>query len=297
MSASHERDPFPGNIRQLMGIYRIYPVNSLLPEGEIIQKLCELKPDVIYSYPSILIHIGKALTPESKSKIDPKMIISGGECLTAFRKSQIEKSFGKRVCAIYGAQEFHRLAWECPDGGHYHVCDDNVILEVLRQGKPAAVGERGEVVVTGLHSYGMPFIRYRLGDIATRGPDTCSCGLPFSTLQDIQGRMHDYFILPDGRAMHPDRIVVPIMEHESAWFDRYQLVQERTELITLRVKPLQTPSREQLSNVKTLAENRLPENMKFRVEIVDNISTDPGGKFRFCRSMIDSGEEIVPQDT
>ncbi len=38
------------------------------------------------------------------------------------------------------------------------------------------------VVVTALHSFAMPFIRYRLGDLVTRGVDACPCGQSFAVI-------------------------------------------------------------------------------------------------------------------
>jgi phenylacetate-coenzyme A ligase PaaK-like adenylate-forming protein len=71
-----------------------------------------------------------------------------------------------------------------------HTCDEAALVEVVHDGRPAADGEQGDVVATALHSYAMPFIRYRLGDIVTRGEQSCACGLPFATIGTIQGRMH-----------------------------------------------------------------------------------------------------------
>jgi phenylacetate-CoA ligase len=158
------------------------------------------------------------------------------------------------------------------------------------------MGEQGEVVATGLHTYAMPFIRYRLGDIATRGPEVCSCGQPFSTLRAVQGRLHDYFRLPDGRLMHPDKIVVPIMENESSWFDRYELVQEKVDRIVLRIQPFQDPSESQLVNVKRLAMSQLPRDVDFLIEIADEHSFKREGKFRFCRSMVHSHSNKISWD-
>lgn len=71
-------------------------------------------------------------------------------------------------------------------------------------GDPAGgEGKSGEVVGTSLNYAAMPFIRYELGDVVTRGPERCACGSPFSTLAVIQGRVVNYFPLPDGRVLHP----------------------------------------------------------------------------------------------
>ena len=79
---------------------------------------------------------------------------------------------------------------------------------------PAAEGERGEVVVTALHSFAVPFIRYRLEDSVVKGKDACACGKLFSTIRSILGRTSEYFPLPDGRELHAYDLLNTILGRE-----------------------------------------------------------------------------------
>ena len=99
--------------------------------------------------------------------------------------------------------------------GRRHVSDDVVILEVLANGRPAQIGERGEVVATALHSFNMPFIRYRLGDIVTRGKTACNCGRSCSTIESVQGRMNDFFPTADGGTAS-EYDVIPVFTDDPA---------------------------------------------------------------------------------
>ena len=150
----------------------------------------------------------------------------------------------------YGSHEFPLLGWECGQTGEFHTCDDGLILEVLHEGRPAEPGEQGEVVATNLHAYSMPFIRYRLGDVATRGDQSCACGQPFSTIRSIQGRMIDYFPLPDGRMIHPYQILSSFIGGGDSWIRQYQLLQERRDRIVLRVLPVHIPEPEFLARLE-----------------------------------------------
>ena len=288
VSSSHRRENTLGRIRQGIGVYREYSIDSLQSPSRIVQELSRLGPDIIRGYPAVLSHIAPSVAKAGTSRIRPRFLISGGESLIPVRRQAITNGFGSRIFDIYGAHEFNVLAWECPETDEYHICDDNVIVEILRDGRPAKEGERGEVVATGLHSYSMPFIRYRVGDIVTRGREMCSCGQPFSTLRAIQGRMHDYFRMPDGNYVHPDDLIVPIMESDSSWFDQYRLIQEREDFIALKVKPFFTPSKHQLRRVEDIARNKLPDGVEFRIDLVKTLSFQRSGKFRFCRSMVKS---------
>jgi len=171
-------------------------------------------------------------------------------------------------------------------GGRLHVCDDAAIVEILRNGEPVKEGEQGEVVVTGLFSKTMPFIRYRTGDLATRGPDSCPCGQPFSTLDAVLGRTADYLHLPDGRSVHPSSVIDPAMEYEDAWIDQHQLVQTALDCIVLRVKPRRPPSPGERERLISAAEKAVSP-ARFELEFVDHLEPHPRGKFRSYLGLAD----------
>jgi len=72
-------------------------------------------------------------------------------------------------------------------------------------GRPVGVAPTGGGVVTVLHSFAMPFIRYSIGDLAVRGLDRCPCGAPWSTLTAIHGRTVDMFRLTEGLSLSCSR--------------------------------------------------------------------------------------------
>ena len=53
--------------------------------------------------------------------------------------------------------------------------------------------------LTGFANDATPFIRYRIGDVGTRSKRPCSCGRPGEVFLDVDGRIEDYVVTPDGR--------------------------------------------------------------------------------------------------
>jgi phenylacetate-CoA ligase len=190
------------------------------------------------------------------------------------------------VVETYASHECPLMAASCRHGPDLHVAEDGVLLELLHDGRPAGPGEVGEVVVTNLHAYAMPFIRYRLGDLAVRG-QACPCGLPFSTIGAVQGRMLDYFPLPDGRVLHPYEIVTRLSYGPTEWVRRYELVQERTDRIVLRVVASAPPA-ERIAELRRAVRPLLGDAVTFTVEVVDEIPLTPAGKLRPSRSLVGS---------
>jgi len=254
----------------------------------MVQKLREYRPDVLEGYPGVLAKIAENIEDDPSRLICPRLVVVGGEVLSPLMRDVIARAFAAPVFDFYASYEFKLLAWECKETGKFHVCDDAVILEVLKEGRPASIGERGEVVGTGLHSFAMPFIRFRLGDIVTRGSETCSCGQPFTTIREVQGRIIDYFLLPDGRVIHPYEILSLFLSDAYPWIRQYQLTQESEGLVVLRVVPSTIPPHDELAHIEASVKALLGPGVDFQTRLVSEIKVEPSGKFRPSRSLVKS---------
>lgn len=103
------------------------------------------------------------------------------------------------VRGTYSAEEVGLIASECRQcPGCFHVAKSNVVVEIAPfPGLDTGGKNTGKVLVTHLHSYATPFIRYDLGDIATLSP-SCDCGHEGPTLSDIIGRSKALITHADG---------------------------------------------------------------------------------------------------
>src|SRR5207249_8973126 len=103
-------------------------------------------------------------------------IISSAQTLPPETRALIEAQFGCKVFDKYGAREFSGMAHQCDAHRGYHVNAESYIVEVVRDGRPAAEGEVGMVLVTDLNNRCVPMIRYQLGDLAVATSRVCPCG-------------------------------------------------------------------------------------------------------------------------
>jgi phenylacetate-CoA ligase len=275
------------------GIKQTLRINGLEEPEAIVAQLREFRPDLISGMSGMICRIADHLVAQGDDSIRPRLLIVGGEVLTPVMRRGLTEAFGAPVRETYGSHEFPMLGWECGQTGVFHTCDDGLILEVLHEGRPAEPGERGEVVATNLHAYSMPFIRYRLGDVATRGDQGCACGQPFSTIRSLQGRMIDYFPLPDGRVIHPYQILSSFITGGDGWIRQYQLLQERRDRIVLRVLPVQAPEPEFIARLEQAVRPLLGPEVEFRVQLVDALPLEDTGKFRPSRSLVHSAYDEV----
>jgi phenylacetate-CoA ligase len=267
------------------GLFRQDRLPTTLAPRALAEALRRQRPEIIASYTAVLSRAAEILIREGQGPLGCRLVVVGAELVTPRIRRLLERAFGGKVLDTYSSQEVGLMAWECPKSGLYHVCDDNVILEVLKDGCRATCreGEEGEIVVTCLHTLAMPFIRFRLEDVAVRGPTPCPCGASYSTIAGVRGRLQDYFLRPDGSEVYAWYVVSLFPEH-APWIQQYDLEQDEAGRIVMRVVPLRPPRREDIESCSALIKSVLGQDLDIRIEIVPDIPLGPGGKYYYQRS-------------
>lgn len=156
-----------------------------------------------------------------------------GETLRDPLRERCRRVLGAGIADVYSSQEVGVIAIECPQGGGYHLMSEGLVFELLRDDDHTCVaGETGRVVITDLHNFATPLIRYDLGDLAEAdGPCACGRGLP--KIRRIIGRERNLLRLPDGRRFWP--LVGAFDYRDIAPVRQCQVVQRSLERVTLRL--------------------------------------------------------------
>ena len=162
-----------------------------------------------------------------------------------------------------------------------------MIVEILSGDRPVAPGERGEVVITPLHSWAAPLIRYRVGDVCERGPDRCPCGAPQSCIAAVEGRVTDRLSLSDGRHIHPQIFATRIYPLLPS-LRRYQFVQSAIDriLVKLQPDPASPPTAGQVEALEQQMRRDFGPAVQLDVVMVQEIPSEPNGKFRTYRGLV-----------
>jgi phenylacetate-CoA ligase len=277
------RSPRRRPLYSYLGMRRESRISCLLPTDRILEELRSLRFEVLDGLPVTLAEVSGLLTERDRAAMRPRFVMVGGESSTPEQRRRVAETFQAPVYDLYGTNEFNMTAWQCPETGLYHVADPVVILEVLDEhGRAVPAGEEGEVVATGLQSFAMPFIRYRLDDLAVRGETPCPCGAPWSTLVRISGRVPERFVTPSGLRLHPYDLQEAFMP-DTPWVQGFQIVQERRDLVRVKLRPLEgrTPAPEDLTHVASAVERAMGgEGVRVIAELVEQIPRGPGGKAR-----------------
>lgn len=165
---------------------------------------------------------------------------------------------------------------------------DGFVVEVVADGRRCAAGVAVRVVLTNLHNRTMSSIRYELGDRAALLPKTeeaCCCGHRGPSLSLIEGREGDYLWTTDGRQVSPrsvdSLIALATLSGDAFGYAvrRYRVVQEEDGRFLVHV--FRTgESREPVAERIAASLRRLDPDLQVKVEVVEDLSAEPSGKFR-----------------
>ncbi|HSZ74758.1 MAG TPA: hypothetical protein VK779_08055, partial [Rhizomicrobium sp.] len=135
----------------------------------------------------------------------------------------------------------------------------------------------GRVVLSDLHNFATPMIRYDIGDYAEVG-GPCPCGRGLPTLKRVLGRERNLILMPDGTRHWPlvgfarFRDVAPIVQ--------YQFIQQSREEIEVRLVAETPLSAEQEANLKSVIQEALGHPFALRFTYFEGqIPRAANGKF------------------
>ena len=161
------------------------------------------EPDYLLSHPSNILALARSSLAAGVRLRNLKQVRAFGETVTSELRIVCREAWGAAVVDAYSAQEIGYIALQCPEHEHYHIQAENVLVEVLdSDGRPCAPGEIGRVVITTLHNFAMPLIRYEILDYAEAG-EACPCGRGLPVIRRVLGRQRNLVTLPDGRRHWP----------------------------------------------------------------------------------------------
>jgi phenylacetate-CoA ligase len=235
------------------------------------------RPAYLLTSPSNLAALVKRSAALGRRPQGLREALTYTEPLGAGLREAVREQWEVPLTDLYSCTEAGALALQCPGSTSYHVQSENVLLEVLREdGTPCAPGEAGRVVITTLHNFAMPLIRYELGDYAVAG-GACSCGRSLPVLHSIVGRARNMARDPAGRVFQPGFDAA--LDESRLPVEQFQFVQQTASLVEMSyVLDRDLTSAEQRRFVEAV-HRTLPYPFEMRFRRVATIERGPGGKF------------------
>jgi phenylacetate-CoA ligase len=213
-----------------------------------------------------------------------RAVIPTAMVLHAGQRELLERAFSAAVFERYGSEETSIIASECPAHRGMHIAAEGLIVEFLKEGRAAEPGEEAEIVVTDLVNYGMPLIRYEIGDVGVRGPDACPCGRGLPMIERVRGRIADTIVTPEGRIVSGISITDHIVDVEGV--RQVQIVQESRDELVFRIVKDEHFSAEGEAVLRGHCRRIFGDRMRVRCDYVDRIPAGPRGKYPLCVSRL-----------
>lgn len=253
--------------------------------ADYLHALQKYRVRYILGYPSALSVLARVAMRRNDSLPRLEAIITNSEILLPEVRQLLRRAFGCRVVNTYGMAEIAGGASEC-EYGHMHIWPDAGVVEVLDDfsDQPLPPGQSGRLVLTGLLNWVMPLIRYEVGD---RGRfleegNRCACGREMPVLGDIEGRLDDMVLTPDGRWLD----VLDLAFKTSLPVIEAQIIQHTIDHFEVRVVPDEGFSER---DIRTLQEGirEIVGKVDVEVHTMQAIPRGPNGKFKVIVSHID----------
>jgi phenylacetate-CoA ligase len=227
----------------------------------------------------------------SFTDLRPKGIISTSMMLLTNERLIIEDVFKTKVTNRYGCEEVSLIGCECEEHNGMHLNIEHLFIECIKpDGGDAAPGEEGEIVVTDLMNYGMPFIRYRLGDMGVLSDRKCPCGRAFPMLERVTGRTADFLKKKDGTLVAGISLIERTLT-KIPGLKQMQIVQQKIDLIQINCvweemvrMGADSGSKEKMRQSEILLLNEFKQVFQgatIDINFVDSLQQEANGKYRF----------------
>jgi phenylacetate-CoA ligase len=254
-----------------------------------VELLRRHKPQVIVAYTQSTALFARFILDRGLRDWDDIPVICGAEAVLPGDRAAIAKAFGPGVFETYGSRETMLMAAECEAHDGMHLSEENLVVEVapdpeqresgVTEGSNAP-GRSGPVIVTDLHNYAMPFIRYANGDLGTlRARQVCSCGRGLRKLARVDGRRADTMRAKDGTPIPGVVFHVLFSDARKEVVCQFQAVQRRAGDVILRVVPGQDWEQAAF-DVYVERFRAYLQGLPLRVEICESIPPAANGKHR-----------------
>ncbi|MDZ5470441.1 hypothetical protein SM124_01645 [Bacillus sp. 31A1R] len=259
---------------------------------DYVDQINSIKPVQILAYAESIYELS-VFIEEHKLKVhSPKSIMTSAGTLYPHMREVIERVFKTKVFNRYGSREVGDIACECNHHNGLHISSLTHYVEILKSDhSPADKGEMGEIIVTPLMNFGMPLIRYKIGDMGKWAEEECSCGRGLPLLKEVSGRVTDTFITKEKKPIYGAYFAM--LFYHKDWIKKFQIIQEDYELIKLSLvlknqyvmNPFEVYS-EEISKITKDIKDVMGPNCDVSFDFLQKIESSPSGKHRALISKV-----------
>jgi len=257
--------------------------DSCIKQYEAIKKF---KPAYFYGYTTAIY--GFCLFMKEfgidLNELNLQAVICTAEKMYPHHRKLFNEMFNCPVVDEYGSAEHGIIAFQCREG-NMHMMSDHMCIEFLNEkDEPVKPDELGRIVITDLSSYGMPLIRYDIGDMGRQSNGQCNCGINLPLMEIVEGRKEDFIRTKDGKLVHAAYLCYTLKDDAVHEFKMYQKNADKLYVQIVKSPSFNADSENMLA--RKLLTN-LGQDTKIEFDYLDRIPREKSGKLRYFVSEID----------
>jgi phenylacetate-CoA ligase len=254
--------------------------------GEYTKILNTFKPKIINTYASVIFLFSEYLKKEGIDYIKPYAILTTADMLYPHQRETIVDVFDCDVFDYYSGRDTTLMAAECPEHNGYHLSIENAVVEFIQDNEPVSNGETGNIIITDLCNYTMPFIRYEIGDLGTPSDEKCSCKRNLPLMKSLKGRIFDFIITPDGKHIPGEYFHYIIIDHKIHGIKEFQILQNSINKLTVFIVKDTSEKTDDSNRFISIIKNKIGENVEIELVYTSSIQRTKSGKLRHVISKV-----------
>jgi phenylacetate-CoA ligase len=269
-----------------------------LPEERIlaiIRHIDEWQPQMLWCFRDGIDGVARYINHHGIRVHSPASVVLGGATVYPFMAQAIEKAFKSPAISAYGSREVGAVACQCLERGGLHIATQAHLVESIGPDERPVMEVDGELAITPLLNFAMPFIRYRIGDRGRMTQRQCTCGRAFPMLDALTGRVVEVLYNPKGEQIDPGYFIWIMAEKiNNKVLKKGQIVQEENGSISVNLvlEPGASMSQAQphLDQIRQAMTLVMGPECPVRFTFLDDIPLSPSGKFPYIvrRKSLDS---------
>ena len=255
---------------------------SIADMDAVVASIRKTRPETIVTFSQAIADLARHINQGGLRTWETIPVLCSAERLSPADRAEVAEAFGPAVYETYGCREMMLIAAECEAHAGMHSSAENIIVEVIvtdldGSQRAADPGESGDVVLTDLHNFGMPFIRYAIGDRAILAKEgMCSCGRSLPRIASIEGRVAE--TLRDGAGANVSGLLFNVLlTPYASQVRQFQAVQHKHGGITLKLVENQNLDEVTRAAIQLRSRDLVP-GIDVQALIVDEIPLARSGK-------------------
>lgn len=235
------------------------------------------KPKVFEGYARSFIDFYNNICTDYKIA-SPRGIFVYGEYVSQPIREFAQSAYGAHLYDFYSHAENAVMVCEKPDQKKY-LMEDYFYPEIVDANGHTVVDGYGELVGTGFYNYAMPFIRYQTRDYVRLAESQETSN---REVMDIEGRMDDYIVMPDGRKIYFAEGAVGYAKGIIA----AQYIQDQPGRLNIHLIVDDTFNEDQYPMIEKGLVKRIGDSLQIKFKIVKELEKKGSGKTPFIINRI-----------